>query len=358
MDSQGHKDQWTVNWTWTILFVAINALIISAILGCMYAGNGQGNHPGPAGRLPPVWAPDMEPRYTFGQWQRDVLLWSISNEDIEAHRQAAMLLQVLRGGARELTRDLPDNIILQGGMLNGVRVDGVTYIMNLLGERYGQLGEESRLRAIKDLMEFDRKPHERIDDLITRFEVTRQRAAEGGNLVMSVEGLTYKLLRACQVSDHQFMNLLLPTQGRLPQTDRELMNMFSALRRMGHVVEKSKDNIAQGLGHQHGPTTNAHMTSEITWSEPASTSWDSNQGNGWNSQPRNDGWNFDSWTEDVYMANTNTIESGADTDTVSSIGEQEYEYSDVPQGLDRNQTAEHLFWTIPTSKRTFPSIHA
>ena len=354
MDSQGSKDQKTVNWTWIVLFVAMNALIISALLGCMYAGNGQGNNPGPGGRLPPVWAPDMEPRYTFGQWQRDVLLWTISNEDIEAHRQAAMLLQVLRGGARELTRDLPDNIILQGGMLNGIRVDGVTYIMNLLGERYGQLGEESRLRAIKDLMEFDRKPQERIDDLITRFEVTRQRAAEGGNLVMSVEGLTYKLLRACKVSDHQFMNLLLPTQGRLPQTDRELMNMFSALRRMGHVVERSKDNIAQGIGHQHGPTTHAYMTSETTWSEPASSSRDSNQGNGWNSQPRNDGWNFDSWTEDVYMANNNTnVESGTDTDTASSMGDQEYDYSDIPQGLDREQTAEHLFWSYQQAKGRF-----
>ena len=110
--------------------------------------------------MPPLWAPDMESRYTLGQWQRDVLLWTISNEDSEAHRQAAMLLQVLRGGAREFTRDLPDNIILQGGMLNGIRVDGMTYIMNLLGERYGQSGEESRLRAIKDLMEFDRKPRE------------------------------------------------------------------------------------------------------------------------------------------------------------------------------------------------------
>jgi hypothetical protein len=235
------------------MFVAANALIILALLVCMYPGN-QGHNGSAAGRLPPVWAPDMEPRYTFGQWSRDVLLWSISNEDIEPHRQAAMSLQVLRGGARELTRDLPDNIILQGGVLNGNRVDGMTYIMNLLGERYGQLGEESRLRAIKDLMEFDRKPQERIDDLITRFEVTRQRAAEGGNMVMSVEGLTYKLLRACKVNDHQFMNLLLPTQGRLPQNDQELMNMFVALRRMGHVVEKSKDNIAQGLGHQHGPT--------------------------------------------------------------------------------------------------------
>ena len=71
------------------------------------------------------------------------------------------------------------------------------------------------LRAIKAFTEFDRKPQERQDDLITTFGVTRQRAAEGGNMVMSVEGLTYKLLRACKASDHQFMNLLLPIQGRL-----------------------------------------------------------------------------------------------------------------------------------------------
>ena len=51
-----------------------------------------------------------------------------------------MLLTQLRGSARELTRDLPDDIILNGAQLNGVQVDGVTYIMHLLAERYFQLG--------------------------------------------------------------------------------------------------------------------------------------------------------------------------------------------------------------------------
>ena len=176
-------------------------------------------------------------------------------------------------------------------------------------------------------------------------------------MVMSVEGLTYKLLRACKVSDHQFMNLLWPTQGRLPQNDRELLNMFVALRRMGHVVEKTKDNIAQGLRHQHGPTTNAYMTSELNWQEPASSSWDSNQGSGWNSQPRNDGWNFDSWTEDVYMANNTSVESGADTDTVSSLGDQEYDYSDLPQGFERSDGRTFILG-IPTGKSTFSQVHA
>ena len=69
----------------------------------------------------------MEPGYTFGRWKREVLLWSVANSDVEAHHQAAMILQQLKGGARDLTRDLPIDIIMNGVLLNGNRVDGVTY---------------------------------------------------------------------------------------------------------------------------------------------------------------------------------------------------------------------------------------
>ena len=54
------------------------------------------------------------------------------------------------------------------------------------------------------------------------------------------------------------------------------------------------------------------------------------------------------------MANNKTnVESGTDTDTVSSLGDQEYDYSDLPQGLDRDQTAEHLFWAYQQAKGRF-----
>ena len=162
------------------VFVMLNAVLMASCL-CLMVGAGQ---PGGGGgtRHLNQWAPDMEPRYTFAMWQRDVFLWMIANGDIEPHRQTAMLLMQLRGGARELTQELPDDIILRGGVINGHQVDGVTYIMNLLAERYAQLGEEVRLKAITDIMTFDRRPHERIDDLLTRFEVTRQRAQENGSL--------------------------------------------------------------------------------------------------------------------------------------------------------------------------------
>ena len=85
--------------------------------------------------------------------------------------------------------------------------------MHSLSERYAQLGEESRLAAITDLMNFTRRGSERIDDLITRFDTVRNRAELQGQVAMSIEGLVRILLRACQVNDQQLMTLLQPTDG-------------------------------------------------------------------------------------------------------------------------------------------------
>ena len=352
MDSQA-RQSWTGLGLVVSMLVAANALGLIFIFGCMMP-HGSNN------RAPPLWAPDMEPRYTFGEWQRDVLLWSITNEDMEPHRQAALILQALRGGARELTRDIPDNIILRGAIVNGTQVDGVTYIMNVLAERYGQLGEESRLKAIKELMDFDRHHNEKIDDLITRFEITRNRARHGGQFVMSYEGLTYKLLRACRVNEHQFMNLLLPTNGRMPTTEREMFAMYIALRRMGHILERSHDNIAQGLRGAHGPVANAYTWNEVPdtedsknqrtfWSGSSNDNWAyRNHGHsGWNTEQT--GWNLGTWQEQVYHE-ADLFDSGTDTDTESSIGDTRYDYSDIPAGASEQETAEHLFWAYQQAK--------
>ena len=102
---------------------------------------------------------------------------------------------------------------MNGALLNGNRVDGVTHVMNILAERYGQLGQELRLKVIKDFLDFDRKHHESIDDLLTRFEIAKTRATELGNFDMSIEGVAHMLLRACRVSDQQFTMLTQPTGG-------------------------------------------------------------------------------------------------------------------------------------------------
>ena len=55
------------------------------------------------------------------------------------------------------------------------------------------------------------------------------------------------LLRARRVSDQQFIMLTQPTGGLLPNTEAQYRALFVSLRRLGHVVEHHKDNIASRL---------------------------------------------------------------------------------------------------------------
>ena len=64
---------------------------------------------------------------------------------------------------------------------------------------------------------------------------------------MSVTGLAYILLKACEVSDTQLIQLLAPLQGRFPNDDQEFQILKTQLRRMGHILEHSPGNIAAAL---------------------------------------------------------------------------------------------------------------
>ena len=44
------------------------------------------------------------------------------------------------------------------------------------------------------------------------------------------------------------------------------------------------------------------------------------------------------------------MDSGTDTDTMSSVGETWYDYDDIPDGLDDNAKAEELFWAYQKAK--------
>ena len=140
-------------------------------------------------RTPPAWGPELVERYPFRTWARHVLVWSILT-DLDARRKAAAVILQLRGGAAELVESPPPQAIIAGGAINGVNVDPMTFLMHALSERYAQLGEETRLSAITELMHFTRHGRERIDDLITRFDRIRQRANQEGQMTMSVQGLS------------------------------------------------------------------------------------------------------------------------------------------------------------------------
>eukprot|EP00971_Amphidinium_carterae_P228494 4532160-Amphidinium_carterae.1 len=63
------------------------------------------------------------------------------------------------------------------------------------------------------------------------------RAQQEGGGMLGMEPLTLILLRAVGVSHNQFSQLVQPLGGRLPQTEAELLQLTTSLRRMGHIFE-------------------------------------------------------------------------------------------------------------------------
>ena len=155
--------------------------------------------------------------------------------------------------------------------MGGVHQNPVTFLISQLAACYAPLGEETRLTAMTELMQFRRNSGEPTDSLITRFQGIRHRAEVGGaNMMMSVEGISWLFLRACGVNSSQLLTLLQPTNTRFPTSEAEFQAMLMAIRRMGHILEGAVGNIASQL---RTPPTASFPAFEVT-GEPQQSSSD------------------------------------------------------------------------------------
>ncbi|CAK8988411.1 unnamed protein product [Durusdinium trenchii] len=241
--------------------VILTCIPLAAIMCHMFPGNSN------ALRTPPSWSPELEGSYPFRQWARDIMLWSIAT-DMEPARKAASVMLVLKGAAKELSRQIPPQAVVEGGVVNGTPVDPLTFLMHTLQERFGNLGEEVRVQAVTELMSFSRKGNENIDALLVRFDSIRTRAAEQGGAIVSVQGVAWLLLRAVGISDQQLLHLLQPFGGLFPANEAELTQLKTSLRRMGHILEHAPGNIREGLRSQSSNASGSYLThSEAYWTD-------------------------------------------------------------------------------------------
>lgn len=142
------------------------------------------------------------------------------------------------------------------GAIDGVEVDPSSWLVRGLPARFAPLDEEARLSAVVALLSFQRRPSDTNDALITRFEVTRQRAVldDGG---AAAETASLMLLRARHVSHSQFQQLTVPMQHRRPNTGVELSTLALHLRRMGQVLVQRPGNFASSIGSTGGAARQA-----------------------------------------------------------------------------------------------------
>ena len=323
---------------------AVCFLTAAVLIGMMFppggaAGSGNAGGGGGRNRQPPSWSPEKESQYPFRHWMQDLLTWSILATDLDASQQAAAIIMQLGGAARDLVRNLSYQEITTGGILNGMAVDPVTYLTTQLAMHFAPWGEEVRLTAMSELMNFHRMPHESTDALLSRFLTLRHKAQQNGaGLTMTWEGYSWLLLRACGANAGQLINILQPFQGRFPSSEAEFQSMSLTLRRMGHILEHTPMNIASRL--RSAPTrsffehtSGAYVTQESEavdpWNSPGADPWAQGRDLGQTSsywegasvshgtQAAPDSWGAPSPAPRMYALPYE--ESGTDTDTRSSF---------------------------------------
>ena len=190
---------------------------------------------------------------------QDLLAWSLVSTDLDESQQAGAIVLELSGEARNLVRNLSMQELQNGGMVNGQPVGPVSYILSHLALRFAPLGEETRMNAVTELMQFHRNANENIDALLVRYMSLRYKAQQGGGGQMSWEMYSWLLLRACGVNQNQLLNILQPLQGRFPNNEQEFNGMELTLRRMGHILENAPMNLASQL--RSPPTTRHYLAS-------------------------------------------------------------------------------------------------
>ena len=333
-------------WIATTMAIGLLALVCTMMPA-------QGGGAGRVHRAPPSWSPEQAQAYPFRTWTQDLQIWSIAHVDIPPAQQAANIIMQLGGAARELVRNMSYDQIAHGGMIGGVQQDPVTFLVAQLATNYAPLGEETRLTAMTELMQFRKNQGETIDNLITRFLSTKHRAEVGGvNMVLSIEGYSWILLRACGVTQQQLLSLLQSTNSRFPNTDDEFNALMMSLRRMGHILEGSIGNIASQL---RAPPSSSFPTFE------ASDPWQQGQDPWQNSTASSDAWqnwsggtaqygNQQAYTSLAQLPPVPDDDDDDDTATISSDGEADYTGLG---GLTPNQVDEHLFWAYDSGRRNW-----
>ena len=129
---------------------------------------------------PPSWDPSQERTYPFRLYTQKLMIWGILAAEMDPGQQAAAIANQLRGDAQQLAYNLSYQDLATGGVINGVRLDPVTYLMTQLAAHFAPLGEEARLASMGEIMSFHRNPSESTDALIARVRILRWRAAQGG----------------------------------------------------------------------------------------------------------------------------------------------------------------------------------
>ena len=168
---------------------------------------------------------------------------------------------------------IPPAAIQNGAVINGIVTDPVTYLLYVLASKFEVLEDERSLLSGTALLDFTSHPGERIDSVLTRFDMARFEAQSVGADIHNFHTMATILLRAIGVSGQQVLSLLQPLGGRMPRNQLQFDTLFNHLRSMGHILERSPNNIGNALNHSTRTlVTDTFHTQEGPSQQPATSS--------------------------------------------------------------------------------------
>ena len=98
---------------------------------------------------------------------------NVTSSRMSPTAQAAAIQLGLQGVAHEVAMSIPPAAITHGAVINGVPVCPVTYLLYILANRFEALEDERIMQSGTSVLDFTRQPNERVDTLLTRFDLAR-----------------------------------------------------------------------------------------------------------------------------------------------------------------------------------------
>ena len=196
-------------------------------------------------KVPPKWSPDMEKHYSLETWMKDIMLWSANAmHEMDVKQLGPLVAMGLGGEARTIAREMDVNE-LQRGRRNdaqNINLTGLECLLERLENAFGLSQQEQQISAISELLNFARYPQESTDQVLTRFEISREQARIRGRFTMSAPGMSWLLLKVINVPVSQWTLVLHQFNGNLPSDEDQYRRMLQYLRLNGHLYDRNADN--------------------------------------------------------------------------------------------------------------------
>jgi len=189
-------------------------------------------------RIPPGWCVENDRKYPLRYYRRDLEIWNASTDLIEERRGPAASMRIT-GVARDMVREIPIGMLTQGHVYPEGNFDGLGVLLRALERRYGALDQEVQVHSISELMSFSRIAGESTDSTIARFDVLLHRANYNGGVAFGAPLRAWMILTHLQIPKTAWSILLVATQGMLPTDDAQYLLFAQALRRNGHLHDRT-----------------------------------------------------------------------------------------------------------------------